>query len=462
MSALDLRLGVWVALAFVCLLAYRWMRTRSASLAGIFAVGVVLRVVIAAALLSISIYGWPIRRSLQLGGGFWALAPDARTYFDLSSAAVDRGLRTISDLVPSPFYVRALTAWMDVFGVSPATAVALNILCYIGAAASIVAIPGEHSGKEDMLGKGIALAGLTFSPALLIFSAQPLKDALCATLIIGTLAAGRVWWMTARDGEARQASRAAGAALAMALGIYAIAGTRAYVAAFTILAVGGAAFYCIAWPSRGGSRSRSALQQAVLIVLLSFAFMKGAGPFGTSYESYVASAALSPSTTIGLYDTARAGFVSSGGATSVQFEFTPPSTFVGKCERLAQGSLVLFVPISLLRWTSVVRFAGGEGLLLITDVDTILVDATIIAGLYLLLVSARYGGISPSSVFALVLAMLTVGSLAYVVTNYGTLFRLRLLGVAPFWMLAALYSGRRVAAVHADGQGHLGLPPCVE
>jgi hypothetical protein len=354
---------------------------------------------------------------------------------------------------------------MAIFGVSPVTAVALNVLCYIGAAASIVAIPGERSENENMLGKGIALAGLTFSPALLIFGAQPLKDALCTTLIIGTLAAGRVWWTAVRDGEPRQARRAAGAALAMAIGIYGIAGIRAYVAAFTIIAVAAAASYRIVRRASAGFRWRFASQQAVLIGILWFAFMKGAGPFGTSYESYVASAALSPSTTVGLYDTARAGFVSSGGATSVQFGFTPaPGTFVGRCEQLAQGSLVLFVPISLLRAASVVTFAGGAGLLLITDVDTILVDAAIVASLFLLVVSARRVGIFPSSVFALVLAMLTIGSLAYVVTNYGTLFRLRLLGVTPFWMLAALFSAqRRVSTVGDAGPRHVvGRPTCVE
>jgi hypothetical protein len=438
LSRIALGFGVWAVLGGVFLIAYRWIRRRSATLATMFAAGVILRLLISAALLAISMNGWPIRRSLQLGGGFWALAPDARIYFDLSSAAVEHGLRTVSDVVPSPFYVRALAAWMSIFGISPVTAVLLNVLCYVAAAASIVGIAEEQSGNGNITGRSIALVAVTFSPALLIFGAQPLKDALCATLIIGAICSGRVWWAAVRSPDAHQGWRAAGAAIMMAICTYGIAGVRVYVAAFMILAAAAAALFHVIFTAPAGSRWPSASKHIVLVGILWLAFMKGAGPLGASYESDIASGAMKPSSTVRLYDTARAGFVTTGGATSVQFATTAPDTLIGKFEQLAQGSAVLFVPVSLLRAASIVKFSGGEGLLLITDVDTIVADAAVLASVYLLFASARRDGIVPSSVFALVLAILITCSLAYVVTNYGTLFRLRLLGVVPFCMLAAL------------------------
>jgi hypothetical protein len=85
-----------------------------------------------------------------------------------------------------------------------------------------------------------------------------------------------------------------------------------------------------------------------------------------------------------------------------------------------------------------VSFTGGQGLLLITDLDTVVIDATIMATIWLFVVSARRNGISPPAVFVLVLTVLLGTTLAYVVTNYGTLFRLRLLATTALWMLPVM------------------------
>ena len=58
---------------------------------------------------------------------------------------------------------------------------------------------------------------------------------------------------------------------------------------------------------------------------------------------------------------------------------------------------------------------------------------------------------SPPLVFGLVLALLVALPLAYVMTNFGTLIRLRLLVAAPIWLLTlALAPG--LAASRAPGQ----------
>jgi hypothetical protein len=44
------------------------------------------------------------------------------------------------------------------------------------------------------------------------------------------------------------------------------------------------------------------------------------------------------------------------------------------------------------------------------------------------------------AVFVFVFAAVTLVTMAYVVTNFGTLFRLRLLVAAPLWLLPAFLS----------------------
>jgi hypothetical protein len=97
----------------------------------------------------------------------------------------------------------------------------------------------------------------------------------------------------------------------------------------------------------------------------------------------------------------------------------------------------MFLPITVLRALSFASFTGGRGLLLITDLDTLVMDAGMIASLLVLLRATQQVGSRPVAIFALVLAVLTMVSMAYVVTNYGTLFRLRLLAVTPMWVLPA-------------------------
>jgi hypothetical protein len=82
-----------------------------------------------------------------------------------------------------------------------------------------------------------------------------------------------------------------------------------------------------------------------------------------------------------------------------------------------------------------VQFRGGHGLLFVTDLDTIAVDIIILGGLCLIAIRVARHGLDPETVVVLLLFSLTTVLLAYEVTNFGTLFRLRQLAVAPFWML---------------------------
>src|SRR4051812_13717179 len=107
---LAMRVAASMALIAVLIATQAWIGRRSRALGVLFATGLALRVVLAGALFLISLFGWPLFRHLQLGGGFWLLAIDGRTYYDLASRAA-QGIESIADVAPSPFYLRVLAIW---------------------------------------------------------------------------------------------------------------------------------------------------------------------------------------------------------------------------------------------------------------------------------------------------------------------------------------------------------------
>jgi hypothetical protein len=91
----------------------------------------------------------------------------------------------------------------------------------------------------------------------------------------------------------------------------------------------------------------------------------------------------------------------------------------------------------------------------VTDLDTLFIDLTMVAACVL---TYRHRALlarrAPHAVFVGILIVLCAVLLAYIVTNFGTLFRLRLLAVIPAW-LAPL----AVAARQRDAET---FQPCAE
>jgi len=103
---------------------------------------------------------------------------------------------------------------------------------------------------------------------------------------------------------------------------------------------------------------------------------------------------------------------------------------------------------------------GGRGLLFITDADTVFFDGTLAASLGVLLAARRrVASWLPLVWFAGSLALVSALSMAYVVTNFGTMFRLRLIVAAPIWILPALLASRRAAFAGSPSQES--AEPCV-
>jgi hypothetical protein len=102
---------------------------------------------------------------------------------------------------------------------------------------------------------------------------------------------------------------------------------------------------------------------------------------------------------------------------------------------VAVGLGAVFVPITVLEGLSIVDLDIGRLARLIADADTVVLDLTALAVIGLLF--AHRGRVAWIPViFAGALAILVALPLGYVMTNYGTLVRLRLMVAAPMWLLA--------------------------
>jgi hypothetical protein len=127
--------------------------------------------------------------------------------------------------------------------------------------------------------------------------------------------------------------------------------------------------------------------------------------------------------------------------------------------RFATGLAVLFVPFSVLQKLSIVSVEGGRGLLILTDLDTLFLDAMAIASVTL--VWTRWSAARnhvPYMSYLVLLSGLTAGLMAYVVTNFGTLFRLRMMIFLPIWLLV-LATARADVESHASHVPVPGSPP---
>ncbi len=436
-----------------------WVYRRSPLLAAIVVAGLAVRLGAGIGLFSISFFQWPILATLQRGGGFWALAPDATVYYGIAESAA-RHATSVSRSSPSPAYLIALCLWLRATGLSPLTAVLFNPICYLMTTVALVAAAGRLSPRI----LAIVLFSFAFSPALILTNSQVLKDSFFVFVVVMACLAVVA---TLRCAQGRLVAHPyvllSSVGLAAA-GVAAVSGIRAYYALFIWGAL------AIALPvacalRRAGRLSFLVFGLSVLAILWG-AFAIGAGPYygyyarvvsrslgarteppGASPDATAASHAAprGPAELADALDAARAGFVRSGGNTNLVR--SQPAGAGGWVRDLGAGVLTIFVPISALQAASIVSIHGGQGLLAITDLDTVFLDGTLLLiGLVIWRARPATRSDIPALMFLLVLFVVSTAAIAYVVTNFGTLFRLRLMIAAPAW-LCPLAIGGEVGAV---------------
>lgn len=124
-----------------------------------------------------------------------------------------------------------------------------------------------------------------------------------------------------------------------------------------------------------------------------------------------------------------------------------PRTLAEHVKAVVVGLGILFVPLTLLEAVSGIRVAGGQGLLLVADFDTLFLDATVLAVLVLLWKRRQTLGENlPFVVYGLILSTVTACLLGYVVTNFGTLWRMRPLVAVPLWLIVIALSPKQAAS----------------
>ena len=128
-----------------------------------------------------------------------------------------------------------------------------------------------------------------------------------------------------------------------------------------------------------------------------------------------------------------------------------PTNVFEEARTAAWGLAVVFLPISLVETISGISIPGSRGLLQVTNVDTVFLDAAILFMLALLWTRRQaIGDRLPLVVFGVIFSATLAVLLGYVVTNFGTLWRMRPLVAVPLWVMAIAVSPRAETGARDD------------
>jgi hypothetical protein len=208
--------------------AWRRMARRDSAVGRIVGAGFLLRAFGAQLLFWVSWLGLPIARRMQDGSGFWKFAIDGELYFSFAQLLLGKGWHAIVVIdrsLPSPVYLQALCLFAVLFGVVVSVGALLDLFAYLICCEAVLRLGRlEGRSRRPLL---IALAAISFSPSLVLWSTQPLKDAFFISMVAVFVAACAQWregWL-ARDVPWLHLAALFGLLLAS---IYVVAGIRWY------------------------------------------------------------------------------------------------------------------------------------------------------------------------------------------------------------------------------------------
>lgn len=438
---------------------WRDVSRRSAAVGHVLLAGLLVRSGLGLALFAISYWDLPVLAHLHAGDGFWELAPDARMHYNHAREALVHGLASSWDH-SAPLYVASYAIWMWLVGTNPASGMLLNLVAFGLFSAVAVRFFRPVGRLNEDLPCVLVVAGLGLLPSIVIHGTQSLKDDLVLISAGCALLAGAAAY-TAPPGW-RMLLTAGPAAAASGASLLFLTGLRSYFALMLVvcLALGAAVR---TWTGRRAFAASAFT--CVLFVTGSWAgYHVGEDPYWNPMRANEFAVSAAPggavpergepsleAQNIDLIDAvlrrlrdSRLGFISSGGATNVvavdALDAERAPGWRDDVSALMIGVALIFVPIDLLIALEVVEFTGGRGLLGISDLDTLLLDAMILG--IGALAWRRRRPLTPRLAVTIVAAslfLLTTTLLAYAVTNYGTLFRLRAMILVPLWMLALVH-----------------------
>jgi hypothetical protein len=196
----------------------------------IVAAGFLARAILSQALFWISYLRLPIGRSLQLGPGFWFFGSDGEFYFHYAQelARNPSTLLRAAESYPSPFFIQVFTVAVGLFGAVPSVGILLNCAAYVGIC-SLIAHLGLRNGRIAAPAV-FALAAVSFSPAGVLWSMQPLKDTFFLFMVMAAVATCFKWhelWTSRRGERSLVLPLTACAATLLAL-VYALSSMRWY------------------------------------------------------------------------------------------------------------------------------------------------------------------------------------------------------------------------------------------
>jgi hypothetical protein len=335
-----------------------------------------------------------------------------------------------------------MALWMQAVGVHPASPALFSLAMHAVGVVVFVAAFGRARPRESQMAMNIGVAALSCSPMLIFAAVFGLKDVFVTTLVIVFVVACLLLVTTAwTHATARDAALAAVAGI---VAVWLVAGIRSY---FAILMLSAVSVACVAGLIvRRGSRVRRAVQAFVILSVLGVIITAGAE---TVYPDVVAQIVASlPGAVVarrppllhgGLdeLDTRRDAITAYGGASV----FNRASDRFGG---LGIGLAAVCVPLTILEALSVMDIHLRIDARAMADADTVFLDASAVVVLWLLVVNRRRLNPVPM-VLGIAMAVLVALPLAYVMTNYGTLIRLRLMAAVPLWLATLALAPRFTA-----------------
>ena len=404
--------------------AWRKLASHGRRIALIVGAGLLVRAVLGQILFWVSYLVLPYGLRMQSGNGLWFFGVDGIEFVNQATHVANQGIGAIVRVSPqnvSAAFIQVLGFAQFLFGNVVSAALVLNLAAYLGTCAILLALARNHPRVG-----AIAVAAISFSPSLILWSLQPIKDIFFVFLIAAFVWGAAIWTRSARENHPGRAILISALLVAIA---YALVGTRWYFALALFLA---AVPLFLIESIRSAAPLRSLLLTVTMYVLFIVSTLYIAGPFippplreAMTSPNVVRTAVRAPQTFMGLLDGARYSFDQLQGSTKIQVSRTAPAP--APSARTRAGAAVLFVPRAIGHALGLFNVGGGRGSLYfaIVDVDTLYFDLFVLVGLTALVRARPREWGSPLLWLVIAVSVIIAVAISVSVTNFGALFRYR-------------------------------------